>query len=92
MHFAGTEKRQALELAGFDLANDALDHGIFSLGVVFLLEAGLEGPGEDLVEGGAGGPEEGLDDLKAGLVAFSIYKFDEKLSLSEGELLHLGRM
>ena len=79
-----------LELSCFHLADNTFYQFVLILGTVFLLEAGTEGPGEDLIEGCLGGTEECLHYLVGGLVAFPIHKLDEQFALGIGELFHFG--
>ena len=68
-------------MSGFYLSYDALYEAVVAIGIIFFLQTGLEGPGEDLIESGSSRPEEGLYDFVAGLIALAIDEFDEQLAL-----------
>ena len=78
----------ASELAALHEQHHALGEAVYALGIVFLAQAGSEGPGEGLIESGLDASEIGLNEVVRRGVALAIDKFDEQLALRIGELLH----
>ena len=68
----------------------SLDKAVVSLWLVFLLQAGMKGPGKNLIEGSLGRTEEGFHYLIGRLVALTVNQFDKQFALGVSKFLLRG--